>query len=61
MDVLECNEELIEPLDSPILAINNFIVKRRPREYQKRMHALDFLGINFFGAKIATEFIVSLT
>lgn len=32
MDVLVCNEneELIEQLDSPILAINDFIVEGRP-------------------------------
>lgn len=61
MDVLVCNEELIEQWDSPILAINYFIVKGRPREYQKKMYALDFLGMKPFWAKIASEFIVPLS
>lgn len=42
MDVLvrNENEELIEQLDSPILAINDFLVKEDPREYQKKMYVL---------------------
>lgn len=63
MDVSVCkeDEELIEQLDSPILAINDFIVKGRPREYQKKMYALDFLGMNFFWAERASAFIASLS
>lgn len=63
MDLSVCNEdeELIKQLDSPNLAINDFIVKGRPREYQKKMHALDFLAMNFFWAKRASEFIAFLS
>lgn len=54
MDVLvrNENEELIEQLDSPILAINDFLVKEDPREYQKKMYVLlIFLAWSFFGPK----------
>lgn len=61
MDVLVSNEELTKQWDSPISAINDFIVKGRSREYQKKMYALDFLGMKYFWAKIASEFIVSLS